>query len=142
MIRALAAPGTPATPPQAAPPPPPATVQPVPASKPARPLGVTILAVLYIIQAILWFAGSVMMGMFLGPILAFLPVLGACVYITIIFGVIYLLVGIGLFTLKKWARILAIIFAIIGLLNLPIGTIISIIILWYLFRADVKAAFT
>ncbi|MEM4728252.1 MAG: hypothetical protein QXH42_00620 [Thermoplasmata archaeon] len=68
--------------------------------------------------------------------------MSVCVYITVVFGIIYLLVGVGLFTLKKWARILAIIFAIIGLLNLPIGTIISIIILWYLFRADVKAAFT
>ena len=96
---------------------------------------------LYILEAIFWFAASVMLGATLGPVLEVLPIMSMCLYITIIFGIIYLLVGVGLFTLKKWARILAIIFAIIGLLNVPIGTIISIIILVYLFKADVKAAF-
>ncbi len=62
----------------------------------------------------------------------------------LVFGIIalvYFLIGFGLLKGKGWARVVAIILAIIGLLNVPIGTIISIIILIYLFKPETKAFF-
>ena len=82
------------------------------------------------------FAGSSMLGFGFGG--AILKAVGA---IYVIVGLIDFLIAYGLWTLKPWARIVAIIFAIIGLLSFPIGTIISIIILWYLFKPEIKEAF-
>lgn len=61
-----------------------------------------------------------------------------------IFGIValfYFVTGYGLYKGKDWARLIAIVFAIIGLINIPIGTVISIIILIYLFKDEVKAYF-
>ena len=61
-----------------------------------------------------------------------------------VFGIIallYFVIAFGLWKGMGWARMVAIIFAIIGLLGFPIGTIISIVILVYLFKDDVKAYF-
>ncbi len=58
-----------------------------------------------------------------------------------VIGALYFLTAWGLWTGQNWARIIAIILAILGLLNFPIGTVISIIILIYLFKSDVKAYF-
>jgi hypothetical protein len=52
-----------------------------------------------------------------------------------------LLAGYGLLTRKPWARVLAIVVAILGLLNVPIGTLIGIYALWVLFSAPVEAYF-
>lgn len=64
-------------------------------------------------------------------------------------GGIYLLLGggqlaagIGLWTLKPWGRTLQIVFSVIGLIAVPIGTIISALILYYLFRPGVKVLFS
>lgn len=61
--------------------------------------------------------------------------------IMFILTIIYIVVGWGLWTLKSWARLAAIILAIISLISFPIGTILGIIILWYLFKPEIKAAF-
>ena len=61
--------------------------------------------------------------------------------ILILIAIFYFLIAMGMFQGKNWARRMGIIFAIIGLFNLPVGTIISIIILIYLYKADVKAYF-
>ncbi len=61
--------------------------------------------------------------------------------IMFILAIIYIVVGWGLWTLKSWARLAAIILAIISLISFPIGTILGIIILWYLFKPEIKAAF-
>ena len=47
-------------------------------------------------------------------------------------GVPGLLAGYGLLTRKPWARVLAIVVGILGLLNFPIGTAIGIYTLWVL----------
>ena len=57
-------------------------------------------------------------------------------------AILYLIVGLGLWTVKPWARIFAIILAIASLLMFPVGTIIGIVALYYLFfRTEVTAAF-
>jgi hypothetical protein len=61
--------------------------------------------------------------------------------ILIIIGIIDIIIGWGLWTLQPWARIAGIILAILSLLNFPIGTIFGIIILWYLFKPEIKEAF-
>jgi uncharacterized membrane protein (DUF2068 family) len=78
-------------------------------------------------------------------------------FIFVIVGAIMLLIGLvelvifwGLWTGKSWARFLAIIFAILGILfNLMsvvgggltaiVGLLIGVVILWYLFQPQVKA---
>jgi general secretion pathway protein G len=64
-------------------------------------------------------------------------------------GVVYLAVGglylaaaAGLWKLKAWGRTLQIVFSILGLCGVPIGTIISALILFYLFRPGVKLLFS
>jgi hypothetical protein len=117
-----------------------------------RPMGVTILAVLYFIQGILVLIIPIMISMCLASMFSVpgVPedagddVFAGMALCWIVFGIIalfYFIVGIGLLKGQNWARIVAIILAIIGLINIPLGTIISIIILIYLFKADVKAYF-
>lgn len=61
--------------------------------------------------------------------------------IAILIGILYAITGWGLWNLKSWARIVAIILGILSLFNFPIGTIIGIVVLWYLFKTDIKTAF-
>jgi hypothetical protein len=117
-----------------------------------RPTGVTILAVLYFVQGVMMLIFPIMFSICLASMMS-LPgaeeadtggALGAGILCWAVFGILalfYFIIGIGLLKGQNWARVVAIIFAIIGLINVPIGTIISIIILIYLFKADVKAYF-
>ena len=64
-------------------------------------------------------------------------------------GVIYLLIsgiqittGIGLWNLRPWGRTLQIVLACIGLIGFPIGTLVSALILYYLFRPGIKVLFS
>jgi hypothetical protein len=65
------------------------------------------------------------------------------------FGVLLLLgtvglgvvAGIGLLTGKEWGRILAIIHAVLGLFNVPVGTVVGVLVLIYLTRPEVTEYF-
>ena len=111
-----------------------------------KPTGIVVLAVLYIIEGLFGLAGGAMMmggGAILGMghyhfSAALFSLIGA---IVIIIALIDFAIAYGLWKLQPWARTAAIIFAIIGLLGFPIGTVISIIILWYLFKPEIKEAF-
>ena len=104
---------------------------PSPPSRISRPTGVTILAVLQIIGAMISFAVAT-------AIAVLIPVIGILFYIVPIFGIIS---GIGLLIGKNWARIIAMIGAVIELFSVPIGTIIGAVVLWYLTRPRVVAYF-
>lgn len=59
--------------------------------------------------------------------------------IPIILGVISLLGlvgGIGILSYKPWARIMVIIVAVIGCLNIPIGTLAGVYSIWTLMQDD------
>ena len=58
--------------------------------------------------------------------------MGIFAVIAIVIEVAELVVAYGIWNMKKWARIVGIILAVIGLINIPIGTIISIVILYFL----------
>ncbi len=108
-----------------------------------KPAGIVVLAVLYIIEGLVGIAtGAVIWGGSSALGFGFAKGLGAALgAIIIIIGLIDFLVGYGLWTLKPWARTVAIVFAVIGLISFPIGTIISIIVLWYLFKPEIKEVF-
>ncbi len=57
------------------------------------------------------------------------------------FGLFALITGLALFTGKNWARILIMIGGVLDLIDIPIGTIIGIVILWYFTRPEVKEYF-
>ncbi len=139
-----------------------------------RPTGVTVLAVLnflgaglYALLAVLFFligaggAASGMMSEMGGGAAAFLLGLGAAVgVILLIFSAIGLAIGIGLWKLRNWARIVTIVLVGLSLLLGVIGLLGSLIafelgslifqaifvalyawIIWYLFQLHVKQAF-
>jgi len=49
--------------------------------------------------------------------------------------------GIGILKAKSWGRIISVINAILGLLNIPIGTVIGILVLIYLMKPEVREYF-
>jgi hypothetical protein len=49
--------------------------------------------------------------------------------------------GLGLLGFRSWARYLVIVVAIIGLLNIPIGTLKGVYSLWVLFQAETVSLF-
>lgn len=120
------------------PPPPPGGQRPK-----ERPTGVTILAVLYIISGLMMLSVPVMFSAMIPFEISFFAEVGGVVCWAVfgILALLYFLVAFGLWKGQGWARMVAIILAIIGLINIPIGTIISIVILIYLFKDEVKAYF-
>ena len=59
----------------------------------------------------------------------------------LVVGGLNLIVGIGLWSLKSWARIAAIILAAFRFFNFPVGTAIGGSTIWYLLQPDVEALF-
>ncbi len=132
-----------------------------------RPVGVTILAVIGIIYGIF----SLLLALLglLGSALLASGTYGAAVkysagtlaYATIsdaVLGILYLAFGIGAFQLKGWAWTTGVVALVLDILRnivslvirgfsagsivVPIVTIvIALVLLWYLFRPNVRAAF-
>lgn len=127
------------------------------AEKRRRPTGVTIIAILEILGALvmLFVGGLALIGgeaasaLGLGLVSGLIAVLGA---IMLILGIVMLGVAWGLWTGKGWAWTFAIVFIVlgivVGLAQMITGgyhgiltLIIQIIIVYYLFRPNVKAYF-
>jgi uncharacterized membrane protein HdeD (DUF308 family) len=104
-----------------------------------RPLGVTIIAILMIIVGILSIAGG-----------AILFLLGGFVLVAV--GIASIVVAYGLWKAKRWAWTITLILSAIGVISgityLALGkfqgignVIINGVIIYYLFRPNVKAFF-
>jgi hypothetical protein len=116
-----------------------------------RPLGVTIIGILWILVGLLTAIGGGIGGAALAII--GLGGLGAAVgVILVIIGLVFIALGIGCFKGWPWVWPVGVIFTIIGIIinllsiianpaSAIIGIIIDIIILWYLFQPQVKAWF-
>lgn len=113
----------------------------------SRPLLITIIGALYALLGIVMLALGALT--FAGGAVGGEAAAGAVGGGTIaVFGLIYIIIALGFFKGWKLWWYLGVIFAILGiiggLLMFPVGlvaVIIDIIILWYLFRDNVKAFF-
>ncbi len=112
----------------------------------SRPLGVTIIAILAVIGGI----GSVLSGL---AIIAIIPLLGIIFGgLLIIIGLAYFVVAYGLWKGLNWAwnitLIVSVIGIIVGLGSIVVGNvgalfhlIVNVIVIYYLYRPNVKAYF-
>jgi len=112
----------------------------------SRPLGVTIIAILAVIGGI----GSVLSGF---AIMAIMPFLGIIFGgLLIIIGLAYFVVAYGLWKGLNWAwnitLIVSVIGIIVGLGSIVVGNIgalfhviVNVIVIYYLYRPNVKAYF-
>jgi len=125
-----------------------------------RPLGITLLAVLHVLQAIFFFFGGIALialGAFIRRGLFGLPrilhgVVSLIGVVVIVIGLLYLGLAWGLWTGKGWAWILSLVLAALGIVVSLIalvrggfGTIVVLIldaiIVYYLFRPNVRSFF-
>jgi hypothetical protein len=59
----------------------------------------------------------------------------------LLFGGAMIAGGIGLLSCKSWARILTLVMASLGLLNIPIGTLKGVYIIWVLVQQETVSLF-
>lgn len=124
-----------------------------------RPLGVTILAVLMVILGVWTLCGGLFdlagfsLG-FIGTLFGAGPTIGAgfAAVFNLIWGVVAILLGLGLWRLMNYAwlgtiiilavRLLYFVYALVGPPGVDwIGTIITVLLLVYLTRTGVKSRF-
>jgi hypothetical protein len=130
-----------------------------------RPTGVVVIAILYWLGAFgLLCMGAIMaigfsvFGAFVnrfGPIVAGLGVIGGLVFLGI--GAAVAIIGYGLFQLREWARITAIVFAGIGLVLAFLSFLhpfgfglmgrlfrlgVNALIIWYLIQPQIRGRFS
>ncbi len=110
-----------------------------------RPFGVTIIAIFAILGGI----GSILLGF----IVLIIPILGIILGgIFVIIGLSYFVMAYGLWKRQRWAWILTVLISasgiVVGLASIIIGTggsilyiIVNAIIIYYLFKPDVKTYF-
>jgi hypothetical protein len=118
---------------------------------------VKVIAVLFVLFGIFGLVGaffsSVILGVLAGmagasgnegaPVgAAILGLTGiALTTILLVLSIPSLVAAYGLLMLRPWARILAIILAVLSLLRFPIGTVFGVYVLVILFRKDAEALF-
>jgi hypothetical protein len=117
-----------------------------------RPGGVTAIAIYYLVTGVLALLGfctlvglptfGLMGDVFSDAGLFALATAGLCVALFMLFdAVLSLVAAVGMLKMREWGRFLGIFLALFSLLAFPVGTIIGIAILWYLFQGEVKEAF-
>jgi hypothetical protein len=130
-----------------------------------RPAGVTILALIAIIYgifslllALLGLLGSALLASGAGHVKYSAGTLAYATITDAVLGILYLAFGIGAFALRRWAwttgvaaLVLDVVRQVVGVVihgfsagntvGFIITIVIAIVLLWYLFRPDVRAAF-
>ncbi len=84
-------------------------------------------------------AGTVVNDPFVSGILGIIGI--PLVIIMLVFGAAMIAGGIGIIYCKPWARIVTMVMASIGLLNIPVGTLKGVYILWVLLQTETIALF-
>jgi hypothetical protein len=117
-----------------------------------RPDGVTLVAVYYFFVGAMGLLGAcIIVTVALFPVALnvdegdalFWALFGLCIGFVVTggSGILSVLAGWGLLNLKEWARWLALVLAVFTLFAFPIGTIIGVLIIWYLLQDEAKDAF-
>ncbi len=130
-----------------------------------RPVGVTILAVIAILYgifslllALLGLLGSALLASGVGKIQYSAGTLAYATITDAVIGILYLTFGIGAFSLKRWAWTTGVVALALDVVRQIVGvvlhgfsasnavgfiitTVIALVLLWYLFRPTVRAAF-
>ncbi len=115
-----------------------------------RPDPVTLIAVYHFVVAALEFLAACALLIALIAIVATATRDDAAIggfivsVIAMILGFLVLahvVVGWGLLQLKEWARWAAIAMGVLGLSNIPIGTLVGVLTIWYLLTPEGKGAF-
>lgn len=75
------------------------------------------------------------------PVVAIHVIAIIIVSVVVVFSLPCLILGYGLLNLRPWARILGIVLAALNLLNVPLGTIVSLYALWVLLKPETEALF-
>ncbi len=75
------------------------------------------------------------------PSVIFLLFAGTGLFFVLVYFIISLVAGIGTIKGASWARNLGIVQAVLNILNVPVGTIIGILIIMYLVRPEVTQYF-
>jgi len=71
-----------------------------------------------------------------------LAIVGAPIIVMmLLFGGAMIAGGIGLLACKSWARILTLVMAALGLLNIPVGTLKGVYIIWVLMQQETISLF-
>ena len=122
------------------------------AAKPPRADGVTLLAVYHFMLAGLLLLAT--MGLAIPTVITAIVgvvedsdaliatgILGLLAAVAMVACFVMLAVGFGLWTLRQWARVATIALAVLGLMFVPIGTLIGGATLWYLLKPEVAAEF-
>lgn len=144
--------GTPATPPPSPP------VGPPPVARPVARTGEVPPAVKW--TAIYWYVTAGLLALFGLGMFTLIPIIlaasagdsaegaaagsavfGVLGFVMIAFAVLYAFLGMSLMKLRNWARVVSIVFAALGLLSFPIGTIIGVLILINLTKPEIKDLF-
>lgn len=63
------------------------------------------------------------------------------IVLMLLFGGAMIAGGVGLFSCKPWARILTLVMAGLGLLNIPVGTLKGVYIIWVLVQQETVSLF-
>ena len=120
---------------------------------------VKVLAVVHVALAVLGLAGALFLLLVLGGVAGIVgvaagqdpdawiavPVLGLIATMLFFFLVVLsvpgLIAGIGLLSLRPWARMLTLVLSALNLLNVPLGTALGIYGLWVLLHKDTGPLF-
>ena len=75
-----------------------------------------------------------------------MPILGivgsALLLVVLTLSIPGIIAGLGLLKFRPWARILAIVLNVVGLINFPFGTVLGIYGLWVLLSRETERLFT
>ena len=111
---------------------------------------VSLIAIYHFVMSIPFLIGSFVLVFAVVPVLinvesgeVIWPLFGIGIglFFCLLFALVFLLVGIGLWRLWPWARWGAIVLAILLLPAFPVWTGIGALIIWYLLQDEAKQAF-
>ncbi len=104
-----------------------------------------VVAVLFLLVTVVMAFPTVMLGVlgFTDDPGAFIGMfaVGLIALVFMIFSILYIVIGYGLWTLRQWGRIAAMALGAVNLFVAPIGTIAGGVTLWYLLKPEVAAKF-